>query len=373
MIPKDALHLEVSWIYSSSEGLIMIETNCSLKPFNSFAIEAKTEQLFHLKNRTQFPELLVHIKQAIENNKPILILGGGSNILFCENFAGLIIKVELSGVEVTESESSYLLTVGAGENWHKLVTDCIEQGIDGLENLALIPGVVGAAPVQNIGAYGTEFKDACESVEYIDLDSGQLHTLSAEQCLFGYRDSIFKTPAFKNALITQVTLKLSKKWQPQSRYGALNNLKTDEQITAKQIYQSVCQIRSEKLPDPAKLGNAGSFFKNPVVNQDLADTLLALHPKMPNYPQADGKVKLAAGWLIDQASLKGHQIGGASVHQQQALVLINQGDATALDVVKLAGFVRDTVQQQFAVELQHEVRFIGAVGETNLSEVLKNV
>jgi len=351
----------------------MIETNCSLKSFNSFAIEAKAEQLFHLKSRTQFPELLMYIKKARQLNKPILILGGGSNILFCEDFAGLVLKVELSGVEVIESETSYQLTVGAGENWHQLVTDCIEKGIDGLENLALIPGVVGAAPVQNIGAYGTEFKDACESVEYIDLESGDLHTLSAEQCLFGYRDSIFKTLAFKNVLITQVTLKLSKQWQPQSRYGALSNLESDEQITAKKIYQSVCQIRSEKLPDPSKLGNAGSFFKNPVVNKAIAEDLLSNHPAMPHYPQDNGDIKLAAGWLIDQSNLKGKQIGGASVHQLQALVLVNQGNATALDVVKLAGFVRDTVKQKFNVELQHEVRFIGAVGETNLSEVLKNV
>lgn len=351
----------------------MIETNCPLKSFNSFAIEAKAQQLFHLQTRIQFPELLLHIKKAVQCNKPILILGGGSNILFCDDFAGLIIKVELAGVDIIESEDFYQLTVGAGENWHQLVTDCIDKGIDGLENLALIPGVVGAAPVQNIGAYGTEFKDVCESVEYIDLDSGEIHTLSTEQCQFGYRDSIFKTPALKNALITQVTLQLSKQWQPQSRYGALNNLKADEQITAKKIYQSVCQIRSEKLPDPSKLGNAGSFFKNPVVSKESANTLLSGYPTMPNYPQTDGSVKLAAGWLIDQANLKGKQIGGASVHQQQALVLVNQGNATALDIVKLAGFVRDTVRQQFNVELQHEVRFIGAVGETSLSEVLKNV
>lgn len=351
----------------------MIEINCSLKPFNSFSIEAKAEQLFHLKSRAQFPELLVHIKKARQQGKPTLILGGGSNILFCENFAGLILKVELSGVEITESEDSYQLKVGAGENWHQLVTDCINKGIDGLENLALIPGVVGAAPVQNIGAYGSEFKDFCESVEYIDLESGELHRLNIKQCQFGYRDSIFKGSTLKNALITQVTLKLNKQWQPQSRYGALNNLTSDEPITAKKIYQSVCQIRSEKLPDPNKLGNAGSFFKNPVVNKAVVKDLLSNYPNMPHYPQSDGCVKLAAGWLIEQANLKGKQMGGASVHQLQALVLVNQDNATALDVIKLAGFVRDSVKQQFNIELQHEVRFIGAVGETNLSEVLKNV
>jgi len=351
----------------------MIETNCSLKSFNSFAIEATAEKLFYLKTRAQFPALLKQIKQTLQENKPILILGGGSNTLFCEDFTGLIIKVELLGVEIIELNNSYQLVVGAGEDWHQLVTHCIEKGIDGLENLALIPGVIGAAPVQNIGAYGSEFKDNCESVEYIDLDSGEIHLLTAEQCEFGYRDSIFKTPALKNALITQVTLSLEKQWQPKNRYGALNDLKEGEQITAKKIYQSVCKIRNEKLPDPIKLGNAGSFFKNPVVSKEVSESLLSTYPAMPNYPQPDGSVKLAAGWLIDQAKLKGKTIGGASVHQQQALVLINQGGATASDIVKLAGFVRDTVKQLFNVELQHEVRFIGASGETNLSEVLKSV
>lgn len=351
----------------------MLETNCSLKPFNSFAIEVKAEQLFYLKTATQLPELLNHIKIAKQNKKPILILGAGSNILFCENFSGLIIKVELLGVEITELENSYQLHIGAGENWHKLVTNCIEKGINGLENLALIPGVVGAAPVQNIGAYGSEFKDFCESVEYIDLDSGEMHRLTAVQCMFGYRDSIFKTAPLKNCLITQVTLNLTKQWQPKSRYGALNALKEGEQITAKKIYQFVCQIRSEKLPDPEKLGNAGSFFKNPVVDQRIANDLLSRYPTMPNYPQDDGRIKLAAGWLIEQANLKGRKVGGAAVHQQQALVIVNQGNATASDIVQLAGLVRDTVKQKFDIELEHEVRFIGAQGETNLSEVLQGV
>ncbi|PKF61537.1 UDP-N-acetylenolpyruvoylglucosamine reductase [Psychromonas sp. psych-6C06] len=351
----------------------MIETHCSLKSFNSFAIEAQAEQLFHLTSRSQFPALITHIKQAKQQNMPILILGGGSNVLFCEDFAGLIIKVELLGVDITETAHDFHLCVGAGENWHQLVSDCIDKGMDGLENLALIPGVVGAAPVQNIGAYGSEFKDFCQSVEYIDLASGEVQTLNREQCLFGYRDSIFKTTAFKNALITQVQLTLSKQWQPQSRYGALNDLDKTQPVTAKQIYQSVCEIRSTKLPDPALLGNAGSFFKNPVVKKELADALLSAHSTMPHYPQPNGDVKLAAGWLIDQANLKGHQIGGAAVHQQQALVLVNRGEAIAADIIQLAAFVRDTVKQKFDVELAHEVRFIGAQGETNLAEVLANV
>jgi len=352
----------------------MFENNSSLKAFNTFSIEAKAQTLFHLQNNQQLPELLALVKEMRSQNKPTLILGGGSNILFCDDFLGLVIKVDLLGVEIEETDQYYLLNVAAGENWHQLVTDCIDKGINGLENLALIPGVVGAAPVQNIGAYGTEFKDFCESVEYVDLNSGQLHKLSGQQCLFSYRHSIFKTAAMHDALITKVTLKLSKDWHPQSRYGQLTNLQADHnQITAKQIYQSVCQIRSEKLPDPNKLGNAGSFFKNPIVAMELLKELLVLHPDMPHYPQQNGTAKLAAGWLIEQAGLKGVSIGGAAVHQQQALVLINQNNASAKDVILLANLVRKTVKEAFNVSLEHEVRFMGNSGETNLDEVIKNV
>lgn len=351
----------------------MIETNCSLKPFNTFSIEATASTLFHFSNMAQLPELLVLIKKIRLANKPVLILGAGSNTLFCEDFSGLVVKVELQGVEITDLDDSYVLQVAAGEDWHQLVTDCIAKGIDGLENLALIPGVVGSAPVQNIGAYGTEFKDFCESVEYVDLLTGELVTLAAKNCLFAYRDSIFKQESMSNALITKVTLKLSKQWQPHSRYGSLQNVGKQEQVSAKQIYDSVCQIRNEKLPDPEQLGNVGSFFKNPVVSQQQAEALLRLYPTMPNYPQDNGSVKLAAGWLIDQAGLKGTMVGGAAVHKQQALVLINQNNATAKDVILLADLVRTKVEQIFAVNLEHEVRFIGRQGETNLQEAMNDV
>ncbi len=352
---------------------MMIETNSSLKAFNTFSIDARTKTLFHFKDLKQLPELLALLKTVRAEKRPVLILGAGSNILFCEDFSGLVIKVELSGVEIIESQDNYLLQVAAGENWHQLVTDCIEKGIDGLENLALIPGVVGAAPVQNIGAYGTEFKDFCQAVEYVDLNTGEFFNLNAPQCLFAYRDSIFKSKGMQNALITKVTLKLPKKRQTHSRYGLLQKLDAAEKVTAKQIYHSVCQIRSEKLPDPDLLGNAGSFFKNPVVNKQQADDLLDLYPDMPNYPQADGNIKLAAGWLIEQANLKGKKLGGAAVHQQQALVLINQKNATAADIIQLAELVRATVEDKFNVSLEHEVRFIDSKGETNLKQVIKHV
>ncbi|MCW8996809.1 MAG: UDP-N-acetylmuramate dehydrogenase [Psychromonas sp.] len=351
----------------------MIETNCSLKPFNTFSIEANTETLFHFNDLQQLPALLTLVKKVRAESRPVLILGGGSNILFCDDFSGLVIRVELSGVDITESDDSYLIQVAAGENWHQFVSDCIDNGIDGLENLALIPGVIGSAPVQNIGAYGSEFKDFCEAVEYVDLRSGEFFKLSAAQCLFAYRDSIFKRKEMSNALITKVTLRLSKQWQAHSRYGALQNLNAGEEISAKHIYHSVCQIRSEKLPAPELLGNVGSFFKNPIVNQQQAEFLLNIYPDMPHYPQTDGTIKLAAGWLIEKAGLKGKAVGGAAVHQQQALVLINQNNASAEDIIHLAELVRATVQDKFNVNLEHEVRFIGSQGETNLQQAVNDV
>ena len=352
----------------------MIEKNCSLKAFNSFSIDASAHLLFHFSTLEQLPALLSLIKQTRAENRPILVLGGGSNTLFCEDFDGLVIKVELMGITINDTGDAHQLQVAAGEDWHQLVESTVEQGVNGLENLALIPGVVGAAPVQNIGAYGVEFKDFCERVDYIDLIDGELKTLSSADCLFAYRDSIFKGELKDRALITSITLNLSKQWKPLCRYGLLQSLnETESSVTALQIFDNVCRIRSEKLPDPRLLGNAGSFFKNPVVSMPLCQQLLSQHPDMPNYPQADGSVKLAAGWLIDQCGLKGYQIGGAAVHQDQALVLINKGGAAAEDVIQLAAYVREQVLQKFAVPLEHEVRFIDAQGETQLQQVMKHV
>lgn len=351
----------------------MIEKNASLKQFNSFSIDATASQLFRFHSLTQLPELLDLIQQANAQQLPILVLGGGSNTLFCEDFLGLVIKIELMGIENSEDENFHHLRVAAGEDWPNLVETSLQQGIYGLENLALIPGVVGAAPVQNIGAYGVELKDFCEFVDYIDLSDGKEKRLSNTQCLFAYRDSIFKGQLKGRALITAVTLKLAKQWQPVCRYGLLQEIDDQETITAQQIFEQVTKVRNEKLPDPLLLGNAGSFFKNPVVSAQLAEQLLSYHADMPHYPQSDGSVKLAAGWLIDQCGLKGKQIGGAAVHRQQALVLVNLGAATAQDVIDLAWYVREQVLHKFAVLLEHEVRFIGKQGETTLQQVKADV
>lgn len=297
---------------------------------------------------------------------PHLVLGGGSNILFTSTYQGLVLRNRIGGRQVTEQADAWLLHIGAGENWHDLVQWTLQQNMPGLENLALIPGTVGAAPVQNIGAYGVEFCQFCNYVEAWDLDSQQLVRLSATDCAFGYRESRFKHAWQDSHIITAVGLRLPKHWQPHLGYGPLKAL--GEHCSAQQIFQTVCETRQSKLPDPAKLGNAGSFFKNPVIDAVAASVFRQQWPEAPFFLQADGSAKLAAGWLIDHAGLKGFTLGGAAVHRLQALVLVNQGGATAQDILALAWQIRARVQQQFGVRLEPEVRFIGARGETHLDE-----
>ena len=349
----------------------MLEQSCALKKYNSFSVEATAQSLFHLTSLSQVPELIALVAKHQLENKPILILGGGSNILFCDDFSGLIIKVSLKGIAFSETQTDYIVEAQAGENWHDLVALCVDKQINGLENLALIPGVVGAAPVQNIGAYGLEFESVCLKVSMLDLVTGAISTLTKNECEFSYRHSIFKMAKMDNKLIIAVTLKLAKAWRPINGYGPLKAL--GEKVTAKQIFDEVYKTREEKLPDPTVLGNAGSFFKNPIVTQAELDALLLTHPTLPHYAQENHHFKLAAGWLIDQAGLKGFQIGGAAVHQMQALVLVNKGKATAQDVLKLAWHVRQAILDKFNVALEHEVRFMNARGETNLLKEMQNV
>lgn len=239
----------------------------------------------------------------------------------------------------------------------------------GLENLALIPGCVGSSPIQNIGAYGVELQRVCEYVDCVELSTGKHLRVNAAECRFGYRDSIFKHEYQDRFAIVAVGLRLPKQWQPVLTYGDLTRLDPTT-VTPQQVFDSVCHMRTTKLPDPKVNGNAGSFFKNPVVTGNIAQELLAKFPTAPHYPQADGSVKLAAGWLIDQCQLKGMRIGGAAVHQQQALVLINADNATSQDVVQLAHHVRQKVGEKFNVWLEPEVRFIGPQGEMNAVEII---
>ena len=339
---------------------MQILKNHNLKPYTSFGIDAIAEQFVTV---TDLDELKQALSQPLV---PKFILGGGSNVLFCDDFSGLVIQVALRGITVERSDEYIHLHVAAGENWHDFVLWTLEQGYPGLENMGLIPGVVGAAPVQNIGAYGVELKDVCEYVDILDIETLQVKRYLAEHCEFGYRDSIFKQALHGKVVIVNVGLKLARQWQAKTNYGPLAELGDD--LNAMRIFEQVCSTRASKLPDPRQLGNAGSFFKNPVIDKAEFSVLQLEHPQIPHYPAGD-KVKLAAGWLIDQCALKGVQIGGAQVHVNQALVLINTGTAIAADIVALAQHVQSSVFNRFGVKLEHEVRFMDKSGETTLAKM----
>jgi UDP-N-acetylmuramate dehydrogenase len=312
-------------------------------------------------------EQLQQVWQDNSQNLPIMIIGEGSNSLFTCDFDGIVIVNRIKGMTITETEQAWHLKVGAGEIWHDLVSTTIEQNISGLENLALIPGCVGSAPIQNIGAYGVEFQKVADYVELLELATGKIITVTDGQ--YGYRESIFKKAYLQGYAVINVGIKLPKDWQSVLTYGELQNF-DPKSVTAKIIFDKVCDIRRSKLPDPKVLGNGGSFFKNPVVDKIVADKLLEIYPNMPIYPQDHHQTKLAAGWLIEQCDLKGYQIGGAAVHQQQALVLVNKSHATAEDVVELARFIKKSVLQKFLVNLSPEIRFIGNTGEIDADNYL---
>ncbi|WP_127960038.1 UDP-N-acetylmuramate dehydrogenase [Serratia microhaemolytica] len=337
-----------------------------LKNYNTFALSVQAAELVVAET---IEVMIKSWQRAKKRHQPLLILGGGSNVLFLEDFSGTVLINELKGIEVKETEDAWQLHVAAGENWHQLVSYTLENGMPGLENLALIPGSVGSAPIQNIGAYGMELEQVCVYVDLLNLTNGEIERIEHERCQFNYRESIFKHQFKQGFVIVGVGFRLSKQWQAQLAYGDLKQLEP-ETTTALQVFEAVCATRRSKLPDPAVMGNAGSFFKNPLVTQQVAKELLTQYPTMPSYPQADGQVKLAAGWLIDQCGLKGYQIGGAAVHDRQALVLVNRGDASSQDLVDLAKHVRNTVVAKFDVWLEPEVRFIAANGEVDALEVL---
>ncbi|WP_312243118.1 UDP-N-acetylmuramate dehydrogenase [Pantoea sp.] len=344
----------------------MSSPNSSLKSFNTLGMNVVADAII----LADTPEAITQAWQASQQtHKPFLLLGEGSNVLFLDNFAGTIVINRVKGIEIAEQHENWHLHVGAGENWHQLVETTLARGIPGLENLALIPGLVGSAPIQNIGAYGVELKDVCEYVDVLHLETGRTERLNREGCRFSYRDSIFKHHYQQGYAIVAVGLKLPKQWQPVLTYGELTRL-DPATVTAHDIFAAVCQMRQSKLPAPRLTGNVGSFFKNPLVSASQMRLLSETWPDMPCYPQNSGEVKLAAGWLIDRCQLKGHRIGGAAVHRQQALVLINEDSATPQDIVALAHYVRQRVGEKFGVWLEPEVRFIGAQGERNAVEVI---
>ncbi len=335
-----------------------------LQSHNSFNIKACCSRIY-------FPSSLADLQQLpdlAEDN--FYILGEGSNTLFVEPQAPIIIQPHFTGINIKEENDYFIVTAGAAENWHDFVVFCLGQGIYGLENLALIPGSVGAAPVQNIGAYGVDFSDYCLEVHWYKFTSKTTQKLSKKDCLFGYRDSIFKQALYNKGLITHVTFKFYKKWQANLSYAGLDVLPKD--CSAKEVMAKVIMLRSSKLPDPKKLPNAGSFFKNPVVSEKFFVQLQQKYPNIPHYPQHNGEIKLAAGWLIDQAGLKGFRHQGVGVHQHQALVLVNYNSDLGSDIVSLAKYIQQQVKQKFTVVLTPEVRMITQEGEKSFSSICDN-
>lgn len=339
---------------------MQVKKNVDLKPFNTFGLPARAKYWLELDDAARLPEVCTLPEFERES---VLWLGGGSNVLFDGDYHGLAVHMANRGIrEIKRENGKVWLQAQAGEIWHDFVLKTLDLGLSGLENLSLIPGTVGASPVQNIGAYGVEVKDVIDSVRCFDLESGRFVELSNAECGFAYRESIFKQSAKGRYVIAAVTFVLNENFVLKAHYGDLAEVLQascgDRVPGAKDVSQAVCRIRSSKLPDPAVLGNAGSFFKNPVVLASAAADLLAEYPDMPHYPQTDGSVKLAAGWLIDQCGLKGYRIGGAAVHDKQALVLVNQDNASAENVKDLEKYIQDCVKKRFGVVLQAEPNWL---------------
>lgn len=288
------------------------------------------------------------------------VLAGGNNILFTQDFDGVLLTPRAASIDVVaETPDAVAVRAEAGVEWDDLVAWAVERDLWGIENLSLIPGKVGAAPVQNIGAYGAEAKDAIESVEMFCTDTCNTLILSREHCAFGYRESVFKHALRGRVVITAVTFRLSRRPRPDLGYGdLLRETEARGGATLRNIREAICSIRRAKLPDPAVLGNAGSFFKNPVVEASVAENLLKTYPEMPHYPAPEGRVKLAAGWLIDRAGMKGRREGAVGIHERQALVLVNHGGATGGEVIAFAHKVQERVREKFGIAIDTEVNIL---------------
>lgn len=327
-----------------------------LGDLNTLAVTATADYLLTIDDAAQIPAA---VDFARSRGLPLMVLGQGSNVVFGGDYAGLVLRMMTSGTTVKESGSDVLLEVAAGENWHQLVMNCLDRGYYGLENLALIPGTVGAAPVQNIGAYGVELESVLESVSGWHIDRGEWQLLSRQQCEFGYRDSVFKHALKDRFIISAVTLRLRTEADTHTDYQALRDYLQAHALDAadpRAVAAAVIAIRQSKLPDPAAIPNAGSFFKNPVVSRQQYEQLLQRYPDLVAYPLANDRFKLAAGWLLDRAGWKGKQRNGVGFFAEQALVMINPGHRAGAELMALAEDVRRDIQQQFGVELDIEPR-----------------
>lgn len=339
--------------------MMEIQENVSLRPYNTFGFEAKARYFVAITSSEQLQQLLRDPRWLAT---PKWILGGGSNVLLTQDMDALVIRIEIKGIEVADEEEDYLLLrVGAGENWHAFVLHCVEKGYGGVENLSLIPGTVGAAPMQNIGAYGVEIKDIFADLEAVETATGALRTFDAAACAFGYRESVFKTSLKDKYIITSVTFRLRKNPVYNVSYGDIQKTLDEMGVpehSVRAISEAVIKIRQSKLPDPAQIGNAGSFFKNPEIPKAQFEALRAKFPTLPGYPVADEKVKVPAGWLIEQAGWKGHRAGAVGVHDRQALVLVHHGGGMGQQVKELAAKVQASVAEKFGIRLTAEVNFV---------------
>ncbi len=336
-----------------------IQRNVELTPYNTLALGGRAEYFCCVTSAELLREAL---EWARNKHLPVTCLGGGSNIVLAGDLVGLVVLIGIDGMQIVEqNRGTVQVSIGAGMNWDETVRDCLARGWYGLENLALIPGKVGAAPIQNIGAYGVELSEVLVTLRAVDIDTGEVVTLSNAACQFGYRDSIFKGSLKNRMAIMDVTLGLSKTPRLRLDYPALAR-ETEglpSPMTAQLVYDTVCAIRRRKLPDPATLPNVGSFFKNPLVSRQLAAALLVRYPQLVYFPQDDGRVKLAAGWLLEYAGWKGRRIGGAGVHTDQALVLVNYGGSSAQQILSLAENMRADIRQRFDVNLEIEPNILG--------------
>ncbi len=334
----------------------------SLKKYNTFGLEVEATWGIEINDFVMFDMAFKKIK---ETGLPFIVLGDGSDVLFREDYEGIVMVNRLKGMEFSQDSDFHYVKVQAGENFDSVIRTCLDREIYGLENLALIPGTAGAAPVQNIGAYGSSFSDFCRYVEVLDLKNNKIDRIRAQDCAFGYRTSIFKIPENTDRyIITAVELKIPKKWTPNLNYASLEGL---EDTSARGIYNHISDVRNSKLPSPKVLGNAGSFFKNPVVEKSVYEKLVSEYDHVPGYGTDDGStVKLAAGWLIEKAGCKGLRMGNAGTYEKQSLILVNYGGASPDELIGVACFVRNKVADKFGIVLEPEVRIIGKKGECHL-------
>jgi UDP-N-acetylmuramate dehydrogenase len=325
-----------------------------LKPYNTFGLAATAQYFAKLSSVEQLSNL--------NNDSPVLVLGGGSNLLFRDNINGYVVKNEIMGIDLIREDADHVyVRAGAGENWHEFVEHCIANGWCGVENLALIPGCIGASPMQNIGAYGVEIKDVFHSLEAWHLEDKELHQFSLEDCAFAYRESVFKRKYKGQYVIAHVTYRLRKVPDFHISYGAIQQELERmgvQELSIRSVADAVIHIRRSKLPDPAVIGNAGSFFKNPEVPVETFNALKQRFPDIVGYPTSSGMVKLAAGWLIERAGWKGYRKGDAGVHEKQALVLVNYGQATGDEIFQLSEEILHSIDAHFGVHLEREVNII---------------